>query len=117
MSLTLEDHRSTSPLASEAAYASATNPSGTRVTCFRNSLSAAAQHYDSFLIDQWGVLHDGRKPYPGAVQCLDRLIGSGKQVILISNSGKRAFENEIRLNKIGFPAESYTCLLYTSRCV
>lgn len=111
MSLAAEDQRSTGSLASEAAYASASYPSGTTVTRFRNSLSAAAQHYDSFLIDQWGVLHDGRKPYPGAVQCLDRLIGGGKQVILISNSGKRAVENEIRLHHIGFPAKSYTHLV------
>jgi HAD superfamily hydrolase (TIGR01459 family) len=111
MSLTAEDHSSTGSLASAAACASATYPSGSTVTRFRSSLSALAQNYDTILIDQWGVLHDGRKPYPGAVQCLDRLSGAGKQVILISNSGKRAHENEIRLNQIGFPAESYSHLV------
>jgi HAD superfamily hydrolase (TIGR01459 family) len=81
---------------------------GTSTISFSNGLSTAAEHYDSFLIDQWGVLHDGQKPYPGAVRCLYRLVEAGKQVILVSNSGRRALENESRLNSLGFPRDSYS---------
>ena len=77
----------------------------------RPGLSAVANHYDTFLIDQWGVLHDGHKPYEGAVDCLQRLTAAGKKVIIISNSGKRSAENEKRLKSIGFGADSYSYLV------
>jgi HAD superfamily hydrolase (TIGR01459 family) len=65
-------------------------------------LSALADSFDLFLIDQFGVLHDGVSPYPGAVECLARLKASGKSVVLLSNSGKRAADNMTRLADLGF---------------
>ena len=29
-----------------------------------------AARYDGFILDLWGVIHDGVKPYPGAADCL-----------------------------------------------
>ncbi|QKC94660.1 TIGR01459 family HAD-type hydrolase [Mesorhizobium sp. NZP2298] len=63
--------------------------------------------YQVFLLDQFGVLHDGRAPYPGAVEALSALKSAGKTVVLISNSGKRARPNEDRLLKLGFAAGSW----------
>ncbi|MFZ4539386.1 TIGR01459 family HAD-type hydrolase [Propionivibrio sp.] len=111
MSPTTENISSSRSLASAAAYASTISLSTGTTIKFRKSLSAAVEHYDTFLIDQWGVLHDGRMPYPGTVHCLHRLLGAGKQVILISNSGKRTIPNETRLREIGFPRESYSHLV------
>ncbi len=31
--------------------------------------------FDGFVIDQYGVLHDGVHPYPGAVEALDAILG------------------------------------------
>jgi HAD superfamily hydrolase (TIGR01459 family) len=98
-------------LTSDAPTPSAACQSSAAGTKFRDGLSAAVAHYDTFLIDQWGVLHDGRKPYPGAVQCLFRLRETGKQVILISNSGRRTSDNKNRLNNLGVPEESYSHLV------
>jgi HAD superfamily hydrolase (TIGR01459 family) len=70
-----------------------------------------ANRYEAFLIDQWGVLHNGQTPYPGVVQCLKRLVWAGKQVIIISNSGKRSEPNEARMKTLGFPRNSYTHLV------
>lgn len=78
---------------------------------FRDGLSAVAELYDVFLVDQWGVLHDGQRPYAGAVDCLRRLVGAGKVVILISNSGRRARESEKRLNRLGISAACYSHLV------
>lgn len=111
MNLTAEDSRSPRSPTLELACASPTAPPSASATRFRNGLSAAVAHYHTFLIDQWGVLHDGRKPYPGAVHCLDRLLEAGKDVILISNSGKRTIANETRLTQIGFPRTSYSHLV------
>jgi HAD superfamily hydrolase (TIGR01459 family) len=83
----------------------------TASTRFSMGLGSLVRRYDVFLVDQWGVLHDGHAPYPGVVQCLKRLVWSGKQVIIISNSGKRSACNEARLNKLGFPRSSYSHLV------
>lgn len=65
-------------------------------------LSTLASSFDCFLIDQFGVLHDGTRAYRGAVECLARLKANGKRVILLSNSGKRATDNVMRLAGFGF---------------
>jgi HAD superfamily hydrolase (TIGR01459 family) len=65
-------------------------------------VSAIADRYDLFILDQFGVLHDGVAPYPGALQCLVELRRLGKQIVILSNSGKRSDKNEKRLEKLGF---------------
>ncbi|WP_421914272.1 TIGR01459 family HAD-type hydrolase [Mesorhizobium sp.] len=74
-------------------------------------IEALAQRYEVFLIDQFGVLHDGQHPYPGAVHALSSLKRAGKTIILISNSGKRAKPNERRLLSLGFEAGSWDHLV------
>lgn len=70
-------------------------------------LSAVAESFDHFLIDQFGVLHDGVKPYRGTVECLANLKARDKRVVLLSNSGKRAVSNIARLADLGFPRELF----------
>lgn len=72
-----------------------------------DGIGALATWYDVFLLDQFGVLHDGTSPYPGAVDALSALKRAGKTIVLISNSGKRAEPNERRLLKLGFEAGSW----------
>lgn len=31
--------------------------------------------------DQWGVMHNGKTAYPGAVECIDRLVEAGKKIV------------------------------------
>ena len=49
-----------------------------------------AQHYDGFILDLWGVIHDGAMPYPGAADSLAGLNRLGKPTVLLSNSPRRA---------------------------
>ncbi len=72
-----------------------------------NGIRPLAERYDVFLLDQFGVLHDGTSPYPGAVEALSALKRAGKTIVLISNSGKRAGPNESRLLKLGFEPGSW----------
>jgi HAD superfamily hydrolase (TIGR01459 family) len=72
-----------------------------------DGIGALAERYELFLLDQFGVLHDGQQPYTGAVEALSALKRVGKTVVLISNSGKRAEPNERRLLKLGFEAGSW----------
>ena len=59
------------------------------VQVFPNIREIAAR-YDGIVLDLWGVVHDGRDPYPGAVDCLAQLRRAGKRVILLSNAPRRS---------------------------
>lgn len=43
------------------------------------------EKYDGFLIDVWGVIHDGTHPFPKAISCLNHLIHCNKKVLFLSN--------------------------------
>ncbi|MBN9448016.1 MAG: TIGR01459 family HAD-type hydrolase [Bosea sp.] len=77
------------------------------LTDFPAGIGALASRYDGFLLDQWGVLHDGSAPYPKALSCLERIRQAGKTVIILSNSGKPGSENEATLARLGFPRALY----------
>ena len=72
-----------------------------------DGLGETASRFDGFLLDQYGVLHDGVQPYPGVLDCLNALREAGKKVLILSNSGKRKQPNIHRLAQIGIPAELY----------
>lgn len=65
-------------------------------------LELLINEFDLFLIDQFGVLHNGIEPYPGAVDALQMLKSKRKRVVVVSNSGKRARVNISRLAMLGF---------------
>jgi len=67
-----------------------------------SGLKPLVNDFDLFLIDQYGVLHNGIEPYPGAIDTLERLKSKNKRVVVISNSGKRAGVNVNRLATLGF---------------
>jgi HAD superfamily hydrolase (TIGR01459 family) len=77
----------------------------------KTDFSTLARQYDGFLIDQFGVLMDGAGAYSGAPAALSALAQMGKQIVLLSNSGKRAAPNEARLTRLGFDRRSYICVM------
>ena len=71
---------------------------------FIAGISALAREYDGFILDQWGVLHDGTRAYPGAIDGLRRLRAAGKRVVILSNSGRSEAANVRIMAGLGFPA-------------
>jgi HAD superfamily hydrolase (TIGR01459 family) len=69
-------------------------------------LSELAIAYDAFILDQWGVLHDGTQPYPGTIDCLKKLHATGKPIAVLSNSSKRETENLELMATMGFDPAS-----------
>ena len=59
-------------------------------------------NYDTFLLDMWGVMHDGRAPYEGVLRAVRKLKESGKRLIVLSNSSKRREDAERMLVELGF---------------
>lgn len=60
------------------------------------------------LLDQFGVLHDGKRAYPEAVAAVQRLADDGVSVYILSNSSRRS---EVALQKIealGFPRACFS---------
>jgi HAD superfamily hydrolase (TIGR01459 family) len=58
--------------------------------------------YDGFILDQWGVLHDGVTPYAGARDCVRRLHEAGKHIVVLSNTGQSAERNLRLMQAMGF---------------
>ncbi|WP_027576035.1 TIGR01459 family HAD-type hydrolase [Bradyrhizobium sp. WSM1743] len=75
------------------------------------ALSAIADRFDHVLLDQWGTLHEGGAVFPAARNCVQRLRDAGKRVLVLSNSGKRARNNEERLEALGLPPAAYDGIL------
>jgi HAD superfamily hydrolase (TIGR01459 family) len=72
-------------------------------------LGAIAADYDGFIVDLWGVVHDGIRPYPGALHCLERL--AGRPVLLLSNAPRRSASTQSMLRRMGVPDRLYTHIL------
>ncbi len=68
-----------------------------------NGLSDIAERYDGFIVDLWGVLHDGVRAFPQAVDCLERLRERGKRVLILSNAPRRAEAVAARNAELGIP--------------
>ena len=74
-------------------------------------IAALADRYDGFILDLWGVLHDGQHPLPGAVDALERLHAQGKRIVILSNAPRRAAAVIRRIAEIGIRPGLYDALL------
>jgi len=70
-------------------------------------LSPVVDRYDGFVLDLWGVVHDGRKPYPGVLDCLERLRAAEKRVVFLTNAPRRAWFIEGLLDGMGVGRHLY----------
>lgn len=70
-------------------------------------LSDIAERFDAFLIDLWGVVHDGCALYPDTLTCLGSLRRAGKRVVFLSNSPNRAHSAAHKLAGFGVPPDLY----------
>ena len=70
-------------------------------------IAALAPRYDGFILDLWGVVHDGVAPLPGALECMASLKAAGKRIALLSNAPRRADDVVERITRIGVPAGLY----------
>ncbi|TYZ54825.1 hypothetical protein PybrP1_004224 [[Pythium] brassicae (nom. inval.)] len=76
-----------------------------------HGIGAVSDRYDVFLVDQYGVLHNGSEPYPGAIDCFARLLaqpstsgfdGGAARIVLLSNTSKRSAGLREKLAAFGF---------------
>jgi len=67
--------------------------------------------YDGFVLDIWGVMHQGGRSYDEAIDCVQRLHAEGKRVIFLSNAPRRAERVADVLEQKGVPREIYDDVL------
>ncbi len=80
-------------------------------------LSEIIADVDAVLVDQYGVLHDGKHAFPGARAALEALFERKMPVVALTNSGKRAAENAARLDRLGFPECLFTAIVSSGEVV
>jgi HAD superfamily hydrolase (TIGR01459 family) len=76
-----------------------------------SGIGALAGQYDGLILDLWGVLHDGDRPMPGAIDALERLRQTGKRIVILSNAPRRAAGVIRRVSEIGIARALYDELL------
>jgi hypothetical protein len=74
-------------------------------------LAEHAQGFDVLLLDQFGTMHDGQRPYPGAADALRRFREGGGKVVVLSNSAKPGADNRARLGKLGFDGRHFDAVV------
>lgn len=63
---------------------------------------AKTHQFKAWFLDQFGVLHDGKQPYPGAISTLQKLATTGAKMVIISNSSRRASTTMEKMKSLGF---------------
>jgi HAD superfamily hydrolase (TIGR01459 family) len=76
-----------------------------------------AERYDGFIVDLWGVVHDGVKAYPGVADCLARLREAGKRVVFLSNAPRRADTVARALEAMEIGPELFTGVMSSGEAV
>lgn len=72
-----------------------------------NSIVEIINNYENYIIDQWGVMHDGNVGYRHAIETINYLEKNNKNLFIISNSSKRKKSSKERLPKLGFNKKSF----------
>jgi HAD superfamily hydrolase (TIGR01459 family) len=72
-----------------------------------DSVSCLARRYDAWLVDIWGVMHNGVRAFPQAAEACRLFQDGGGVVILISNSPRPRETAAEQLRDIGVPGDCY----------
>ena len=74
-------------------------------------LAQIADDYDAILCDIWGVVHNGRRPFDGAIEALQRYREERGPVVLISNSPKPSLAIPQQFVQVGIDAVFYDAIV------
>jgi len=80
-------------------------------------LAELAAPYDHFILDLWGVLHDGVRAYPHAVETLRRLRAADKRVLVLSNAPREVAVIREQMRRLGLADDLYDLLMSSGQDV
>ncbi len=76
-----------------------------------NALSEISDRYDVVFCDLWGCLHNGREPFPSAVEALRSFKARGGTVLLLTNAPRPRAEVAGQLDRIGVPDDCWDVIV------
>ena len=82
-----------------------------------NSILDIINKYENYIIDQWGVMHNGTKAYKHAIETIDYLEKKNKILFILSNSSKRQKSSEEKLPNLGFKRNSFIKVLTSGELI
>lgn len=71
------------------------------------SLEEIESQYEGFIIDIWGVVHDGHAIFPGVINALKKLKNNGKKIVFLSNAPRRHYKVIEQLAEKGLSSDLY----------
>jgi HAD superfamily hydrolase (TIGR01459 family) len=74
-------------------------------------LKDIAGEYDALLCDVWGVLHNGVRAFPNAVDALQKFRQGGGRVVLVTNAPRPSQPIRLQLKSLGVPEDAYDALV------
>lgn len=79
--------------------------------------ASLAARYDGFVLDLWGVIHDGVNAFPHAVETLGHLRAAGKRTLLLSNVPRPNDAVQAMMRRMGIEDGLYTDILTSGEAV
>jgi HAD superfamily hydrolase (TIGR01459 family) len=76
-----------------------------------------AERYSGFVLDLWGVIHDGVNAFPHAVETLGKLRAAGKRTLLLSNVPRPNDAVQAMMRRMGIDDSLYTGILTSGEAV
>ena len=73
-----------------------------------SGLSEISDQYNAFLIDLWGVVHNGINLFPDILFLLKKLKDHNKQVVFITNAPRRSVTIKEQLNQFGINSSLFS---------
>ncbi|WP_322099406.1 TIGR01459 family HAD-type hydrolase [Haematospirillum jordaniae] len=80
-------------------------------------LRAASGLWNAFILDLWGVIHDGVAAYPHSAETLRQLRATGARVMFLSNAPRRASALIAQMETMGIPRDLYDDILSSGDAV
>jgi len=82
-----------------------------------DGLAEIADQYDALIVDIWGVLHNGKKPFDGVDAALKNFRDTGGKVLLLSNAPRPGPSAVKRLEVIGNRRDGFDDILTSGDAV
>jgi HAD superfamily hydrolase (TIGR01459 family) len=71
------------------------------------SIKPLGSRYRAWLVDIWGVMHNGHRAFPGAIVATRAFRAQGGIVVLLSNSPRPSPSVQEQLRRLGVPDDAY----------
>ena len=82
-----------------------------------SGFSQLASRYDGFVLDLWGVIHDGVNAFPHSIETLRHLRDAGKRTLLLSNVPRPNNAVQTMMRRMGIEDSLYTGILTSGEAV